>query len=179
MQTFRGFKSLPPHSTGYAQSFAANSDELAARTDIPRMSVICNNRFATRTERNFKEITMDAKTERKTNPVLQDLIQQCEEAARKNDAAIWREVAEALKDSTRQRAEVNLSHIERNVDDSETTLVVPGKVMGSGRLSEDVTVAAFDFTSSAMEAINDAGEAVYLEDLVEENPEGEGLRLIG
>lgn len=121
---------------------------------------------------------MDAKTERKTNPVLKDVIQQSEEAARKNDAAIWGDVAAALKDATRQQAEVNLSHLERNVDDGET-VVVPGKVMGSGRLTKDVTVAALNFTNSAMEAINDSGEAVYLEDLVEENPEGDGLRLLG
>ncbi len=121
---------------------------------------------------------MDAKTQRKTNPVLKDVIRKCEEAARKNDAAIWGDVAAALKQSTRNQVEINLSHLERTVEDGET-LVVPGKVMGSGRLSRDVTVAALDFTSAALESINEAGEAVYIEDLVEDNPEGEGLRLIG
>lgn len=121
---------------------------------------------------------MVSKVERKTNPVLKDLIRDCEEAARKNDAAVWRDVATALKKATRQHAEVNISHIERHAEDGET-VVVPGKVMGSGRLTKDVTVAALEFTASARDAVEEAGTATYLEDLVADNPDGSGLRIMG
>lgn len=120
---------------------------------------------------------MDAKTERKTNPVLRDLIQDCEEAARKNDAAVWEDVAAALQDATRQQTEVNISHIDRNTEDGDT-VVVPGKVIGSGRLSKDVTVAALEFTAGARERIEANGTAVYLEDLVNDKPDGSGVTLL-
>lgn len=120
---------------------------------------------------------MEQRVQRKTNPVLKDVIRQCEEAARKNDAAIWRDVADALKNANREQVEVNLSHIERVAEDGDN-IVVPGKVLGSGRLSKNVVVAAFQFTQSALDAINDAGEATYIEALVEENPDGTDIRLI-
>ncbi|MDY6773869.1 MAG: 50S ribosomal protein L18e [Candidatus Nanohaloarchaea archaeon] len=116
--------------------------------------------------------------EQKTNPVLKEAVRKCEEAGRRNDASVWERTAEELKKPNREMREVNLSTIEREADEGDT-VVVPGKVMGSGRLTEDITVGAFKFTNGALEAINEAGEAVYLEELVDENPEGEGVILLG
>ncbi len=121
---------------------------------------------------------MDEKTERKTNPVLQDVIQQCEEAARRNDAAVWQRVADELQRSNRSQRTVNLSRIERHTEDGDT-VVVPGKVLGSGRLTKDVTVAAFNFSASAREAVHGAGTATHIEDLVEDRPDGSGVEVLG
>lgn len=121
---------------------------------------------------------MSTKVERKTNPVLQDVIRKCEEAGRKHDAAVWTDVAELLKKANRDQVTVNISHIERHADDGET-VVVPGKVMGAGYLNKDVTVAALEFTQSAKEAVHKSGTVEYIEDLVDENPEGEGLQVLG
>lgn len=117
-------------------------------------------------------------TTQKTNPVLRETVKRCEEAARRNDAAVWQRVADELSRSTRDVREVNLSTIARNAEDGDT-VVVPGKVMGAGRLDADVTVAALGFTRSAMEAIQESGEATYIDALVEENPEGTGVVLLG
>ncbi|MDY6770154.1 MAG: 50S ribosomal protein L18e [Candidatus Nanohaloarchaea archaeon] len=116
--------------------------------------------------------------EQKTNPVLKDTVQQCEEAGRRNDAAVWRRVAEELAGPTRDMREVDLSTIERNTGDGDT-VVVPGVVTGDGLLTSDVTVAAFRFTGSARDRIEDAGEAVYIDDLVADNPDGSGVVLLG
>ncbi|MDY6770942.1 MAG: 50S ribosomal protein L18e [Candidatus Nanohaloarchaea archaeon] len=113
----------------------------------------------------------------KTNPVLREAIQKLDEAGRKNDAAVYSRAAEELQNANRKQVEVNLSTIQRHADDGDTVLV-PGKVLGSGRLTKAVTVAAFDFTSSARQAVNDAGEVVHVEDLVDENPDGEQVRLL-
>jgi len=113
----------------------------------------------------------------KTNPVLRDTIASLEEAGRKNDAAVYKDAAEALQKANRKQAEVNLSKIQRHADDGDTVLV-PGKVLGSGRLDKDVTVAAFQFTRSARKAINGAGTVEHIEDLVDENPDGTQVRLI-
>ncbi|MDY6777028.1 MAG: 50S ribosomal protein L18e [Candidatus Nanohaloarchaea archaeon] len=113
----------------------------------------------------------------KTNPVLQRTIKELEEAGRKNDAPVYERAAEELSQANRRQVEVNLSRIERNAEDSDTVLV-PGKVLGSGFLDTDVTVAAFDFSRSAREAIEETGETKFVEDLVDENPDGAEVQLI-
>lgn len=99
------------------------------------------------------------------------------EASRDNDAPVWRDLAERLRGPTRQRAEVNVSSIERNADEGDT-VVVPGKVLGSGRLTKPVTVAAFDFSKGAVERIEaSGGRSVPVEVLLEEEPKGSGVRI--
>lgn len=113
----------------------------------------------------------------KQNPRLISLIERLRERAAEDDAAIWDELASRLDTPSRSRAEVNVSRIERYADEDET-VVVPGKVLGGGVLSKSVDVAAFDFSSSAREKIDDAGgEPVALDDFVEES-DGSGVRVI-
>lgn len=117
-------------------------------------------------------LLMDKKAD-PTNPVLVDTIELLQE----QDAPIWSEVAENLGKVNRRRPEVNLSDIERNTEDGDT-VVVPGKVLGSGRLTKDVEVAAFKASSSAKNHINENGEFKFIEDLVDENPEGSNVKVI-
>jgi large subunit ribosomal protein L18e len=113
----------------------------------------------------------------KTSPRLSDLIADLKSAAR-SGADVWGDVANRLEKPRRTHAEVNLSRIERYAEDEET-VVVPGKVLGSGALRKDVTVAAVDFSSSAETKIEQtAGEALTLADAVERNPEGSNVRVI-
>jgi large subunit ribosomal protein L18e len=55
---------------------------------------------------------------------------------------------------------------------------VPGKVLGSGVLQKDVTVAAVDFSGTAEQKIDQVGDAVSLEQAIENNPEGSQVRVI-
>ncbi|MFB6283306.1 MAG: 50S ribosomal protein L18e [Halobacteria archaeon] len=113
----------------------------------------------------------------KQNPRLKNLIKDLKNRA-EDGAGVWNEVASRLETPTRNRAEVNVSKIDRYADPEEA-VVVPGKVLGSGVLSKDVTVAAFDFSSSAEDKIEAAdGEPVMLEEFVEDNPEGSDVRVI-
>lgn len=108
-----------------------------------------------------------------TNPVLLETIETLEE----QDAQIWRDVAENLGKVNRKRSEVNLSDIERAAEDGDT-VVVPGKVLGSGYLTKSVNVAAFKASTGAKQAINEDGEFMFIQDLVEENPEGSEVRIV-
>jgi len=108
-----------------------------------------------------------------TNPVLLETIDLLQDS----DAAVWSSVAENLGKVNRKRAEVNLSDIERVAEDGET-VVVPGKVLGSGRLTKNVDVAAFKASNNAKNQINEDNEFMFIQDLVEENPEGENVRLV-
>ncbi|WP_255167460.1 50S ribosomal protein L18e [Natrononativus amylolyticus] len=113
----------------------------------------------------------------KTNPRLNDLIAELKSTSRSADADVWRDVADRLEKPRASHAEVNLGRIERYAREEET-VVVPGKVLGSGALQKNVTVAAVDFSSSAQTKIDQVGETVPLEQLLEQNPEGADVRVI-
>jgi len=113
----------------------------------------------------------------KTNPRLSSLIADLKSAARSSGGAVWGDVAERLEKPRRTHAEVNLGTIERYAQEDET-VVVPGKVLGSGVLQKDVTVAAVDFSGTAEKKIDQVGEAVQLEQAIEDNPEGSHVRVI-
>jgi len=113
----------------------------------------------------------------KQNPRLVSLIERLRERADEGDANVWEELASRLDSPSRSRAEVNVSRIERYADENET-VVVPGKVLGGGVLSKSVDVAAFNFSSSAREKIDNAGgESVALDNFVE-NGDASGVRVI-
>ncbi|MFB6301394.1 MAG: 50S ribosomal protein L18e [Haloferacaceae archaeon] len=113
----------------------------------------------------------------KTNPRLQSLIAELKSVSRESGANVWQDVADRLEKPRRTHAEVNLGRIERYAENDET-VVVPGKVLGSGVLRKDVTVAAVDFSSTAREKIEQVGDAVELEQAIEGNPEGSDVRVI-
>ena len=108
-----------------------------------------------------------------TNPILIETIETLEEA----EASFWNDVAENLGKVNRRRPEVNISDIERNTEEGDT-VVVPGKVLGSGRLSKEVNVAAFKASSGARNHIEEEGEFMFIQELFDENPEAENLKVI-
>ena len=113
----------------------------------------------------------------KTNPRLHSLIADLKSAARSSGGDVWGDIAERLEKPRRTHAEVNLGRIERYAQEDEL-VVVPGKVLGSGVIQTDVTVAAVDFSSTAETKINKVGEHTTLEQAVEDNPEGSNVRVI-
>ncbi|MEM2094914.1 MAG: 50S ribosomal protein L18e [Candidatus Bathyarchaeia archaeon] len=113
-----------------------------------------------------------------TNPQLVATIRYLRKASNMNNAPIWARLADELSDSKRRRPSVNISSIVRSIDEGETA-AVPGKVLGSG-LGKKITVAAFAFTKEARRKIEEAGgECLSLITLVERNPKGTGVRIIG
>ncbi|HIC99331.1 MAG TPA: 50S ribosomal protein L18e, partial [Pyrodictiaceae archaeon] len=78
----------------------------------------------------------------------------------------------------RLRVEVNVSKINRYTEANET-VVVPGKVLGAGRIDHPVTVAAIAFSKSAVEKICGAGgRVIHILQLLEENPRGSKVKII-
>ncbi len=112
------------------------------------------------------------------NPIRLGLIEELEKAARKEDARIWKRVAQALAKSRKNRAQVNLYRINKNTSDGDV-IVVPGNVMGSGKISHKVDVYAFKFTNSARkEIISAGGKAQAIPELLKANSKGSGVRII-
>lgn len=113
-----------------------------------------------------------------TNPEIIKLIRFLRRQSREKGVGIWLDVAENLSKPSRNRVVVNLSKINRYTEKSETVLV-PGKVLASGKLEHAVTVAAFGASDKAKAKIRGA-KAKYLsiEELVAANPTGSNVRIM-
>lgn len=113
-----------------------------------------------------------------TNPELIQLIRQLKKESREKDAPIWLEVADQLAQPRSQRAAVNLSSINRNTKRADT-IIVPGKILGTGSLTHPITVAAFNVSEKAKAKL-DAIKANYISipELLEKNPKGSNIKII-
>lgn len=117
--------------------------------------------------------------DRKTNFHLVGLVLTLKRAAYEHQSAIWRDLAKRLEKPARSWPVVNLSRLERNLN-PQATAVVPGKVLGAGDLSKPLTVAAWSFSASARIKITAAGgKCLTLTELMEDNPSGSNISLMG
>lgn len=114
----------------------------------------------------------------KSNPRLLSLIFLLKRTSRENEVQIWSDIASRLEKPKKNYAEVNVSKINRYAKPGET-LIIPGKVLGSGVLESGVTVAAFSFSEAAISKITGAkGQCISIEDLVSRNPKGSHIRIL-
>ena len=99
-----------------------------------------------------------------TNPLTKDVL-----AELRASKANWAKVAaEIISKARRNRPQVNISRINRYAKDE--TILVPGKVLGSGNFDKTVTVAALEFSESAKEKIGKSGRAISIQELIKSNP---------
>jgi len=116
---------------------------------------------------------------RKTNPNLVGLIGKLKEASRLNEAPVWRDIALRLEGPASNWAEVNISRLDRYASENET-VVVPGKLLGSGQTDKKLIVAAYRFSGQAKEKIaNAGGQNLSIEELLAKNPKGSKVRIMG
>lgn len=115
---------------------------------------------------------------RKSNPNLVTLIDVLLTESAKNDAAVWKDIAERIAKPRKLQAEVNISKIDRHAKADEY-IVVPGKVLGSGNVTKPVKVAALSFSETAKKKILEAGgKCMKIEELLKENPKGSRVRIM-
>ena len=116
---------------------------------------------------------------KKTDPTVISLIDDLKRLSRENDAPIWRDIAKRLERPSRIWPEVNISRISLHVKKNET-IIVPGKILGSGEISYPVTVATYKASKKAVDKITEAGGTVLtIPDLADKNPKGSGVRIMG
>ncbi len=114
-----------------------------------------------------------------TNIFHRRLIDSVGKTYRRSGAPVWKSASELLARPRRRRVEVNLSRINR-VTGAKETILVPGKVLGAGRLEHPIKIAAFDFTESARGKIQDSGgKCLSIGELLEQNPQGKNIRIVG
>ena len=57
--------------------------------------------------------------------------------------------------------------------------MVPGKLLGAGKLTKAVTVAAYQFSDSAVDKIKEAGgKAMLIEEMLEAEKDGKKLKMV-
>jgi large subunit ribosomal protein L18e len=100
-------------------------------------------------------------------------------ASTKNDAPIWAKLAEyALKPSSARR-DLNLNRIGQLTKENDV-VVFPGKVLGTGNIPHKITLFSFSISNSAANKIlNNGGKIISHSELVEQNPTGKGVVLLG
>lgn len=112
------------------------------------------------------------------NPILRRLIRKLRKKGRELKADIWIDLADRLARSNRSRSEVNLSQLDRHSEENDM-VVVPGKVLGSGKLSHPLSVAALNFSNRARNRIQNAGgEILSVEELLDRNPNGSNVTIM-
>ena len=114
-----------------------------------------------------------------TNQVIIRMAKDLKKASIKNDAPIWAKLAEyALKPSIARR-DINLNRISQLTKENDT-VVFPGKVLGTGNVPHKITLCSFSISSSAADKIIDnGGKLISYSDLIEQNPTGKGVVLLG
>jgi large subunit ribosomal protein L18e len=113
-----------------------------------------------------------------TRPRTLELLNTLRKAAGKNKAGIWLDLAERLRKPVRTKKPVNLSKLNRLY--AGKILVVPSKVLAEGLLEKKIEVAAFSFSGKAREKIKGKNGVAYsIEELIEKNPKGSNLVIIG
>ena len=101
-----------------------------------------------------------------TNPELISTITELRKKSRTDGAALWQALARELDHAKRKRVAVNLSRLNRNSAKGEV-VAVPGKVLAAGDLNHPLTIAAFSFSSMALNKIALAkGKTLSLKELI-------------
>lgn len=115
----------------------------------------------------------------KTNPQLIKLIKKLKKSSYENKVKIWKDIAIRFEKASKRYAKVNVWKLEKYLEEGETA-IVPGKLLGNGIINKKIKVAALTFSESAEEKITKAGGNTYsIMELIEMNPKGSGVKIIG
>ena len=114
-----------------------------------------------------------------TNQVVIRMASDLKKASNKNDAPIWGKLAEYALKTSIERRDINLNRISQLTKENDT-VVFPGKVLGTGNISHKVTLCSFSISNSAAtKIVENGGKLISYSELIEQNPTGKGVVLLG
>ncbi len=114
-----------------------------------------------------------------TNQVVIRMAKDLKKASTKNDAPIWAKLAEyALKPSIARR-DINLYKIGQLTKENDI-VVFPGKILATGNIPHKITICSFSISNAAAtKIIENGGKIISYSELIEKNPTGKGVILLG
>jgi len=90
----------------------------------------------------------------------------------------WFSVAAQLAKPRRKAAKVNLEKLNKLTREGEV-IVVPGKILSSGKLSHALTVGAFSISEKTKEKLKDSGSKLFsIKELASKYIGGKGVKII-
>lgn len=100
-------------------------------------------------------------------------------AYKRSGSPIWKSIEKKFQSSRSNRSEVNVSKLD-NITKEGDIVIVPGKVLGSGIINHKIILSCFSISVAAMKKIIDCGgEVITINELVQQYPDGKGVRIIG
>jgi large subunit ribosomal protein L18e len=115
----------------------------------------------------------------KSNPVLTGLIHELRTKSREGSVSLWKDIAWRLSRPSKTRVTVNVTDIAK-VANGKETILIPGKLLGTGEITKPVKVAALTVSKQAREKVERAGGSVMsIRELIAANPEGSNVRIVG
>ena len=113
------------------------------------------------------------------NTQLHETIVTLEKTSRQQKVKIWNVIATQLAKPSRNMREVNLKKLSLHTQKGES-VIVPGKVLGTGTLTHPLTVIAYSWSTAAETKITQAGGSIRsITDEISKNAKGAKLRIIG
>jgi large subunit ribosomal protein L18e len=111
--------------------------------------------------------------------VIDNTIWSLRSAFKRNKAPIWRALQEELTGPRANRREINVRRLAA-ITKADEVVIVPGKVLGTGSLGHKLTVCALSISQTAARKITESGgKVVTFDDLINQHPDGKGVRIIG
>jgi len=96
------------------------------------------------------------------------LVASLEKSGRKTQKSLWFDLAERVDKPSRHNVVVNIEKLDKMAKKHKgKILLVPGKVLSAGELTEKATIVAVDASAGAMEKIKKKGEFIYLVDFAQ------------
>jgi len=115
----------------------------------------------------------------KSNIELISLIRSLQRQSSEQNVRIWKRIADDLGKSTRRQRVVNLVTLAESTKENEI-VIIPGKLLGNGELKHKLTIAAWKVSASAKDKLSTSGaKLITIPDLMNENPKGNKVRIIG
>lgn len=97
------------------------------------------------------------------------LITSLKKAAKETGKNLWEDLADRLEVPSRNRISVNVEKINSLAEKNKgKVILVPGKVLSSGDLTEKVTVVAISASENARAKINAKGKFILLKEYAKE-----------
>jgi len=122
--------------------------------------------------RTISKTKIKFNAKRKANPEVTETLN----LALKNKG--WLPIAKILSGPTRKYSKINLEEIEKKTSAGDTVVII-GKVLGSGNLTKKVRVSALGFSASALDKLKkNKSEPVSILEEIKKNPKAEGLKII-
>gem|GEM_PF-1212230 len=93
------------------------------------------------------------------------LVTSLKKAAKKTEQEFWGDLAERLEKPLKNKIEVNLSKISKLAAKNEgKIIVIPGKVLSSGELTEKATIVAAEASEKAKQKISAKGKFISMKE---------------